>query len=390
MFDILNRLSEKGSKFEFKFDVDDPLSGPIAVAITEQNLLLKFSPTSQFLMFIEVVKTKELVSDKEFKLKYKGNAINSIVLKDIYYNSFGPTVPGEFSEDKAFYFLSYPGISFKFNVGKSGSTSEDLFIGADNYCESISVYDEAVGSDESKIEDLNGQFHIKNCEIDVGKGGQSKIVLKLKNQVDSIDELTLHIGVTSQQLIMSVLGPPDSVFQKKDFRLSIHDNMNSSNASNSLFHNYFRLGMDLMYDISSRDGATLKKVVLHNNSPNSLLFQKYNKCKWEMNVSTGSNASSKNGSTASVFRKLTSQDKYADGDVIPGLLNEPVMINQNLVFESLDDSIEDVGKSSAEDGANDPSLNVQNEWGECLIYVYRGVILQVLNRNKVVNSLTLY
>ncbi|ODV61875.1 uncharacterized protein ASCRUDRAFT_138779 [Ascoidea rubescens DSM 1968] len=124
----------------------------------------------------------------------------------------------------------------------------------------------------------------------------------------------LEIGKSFQQDILFNLGPPDSTYLKIDSRYDIYNNApnsfpnkknpmpNNNNQSeninldtsidnnninpifpnNKIFHNYFRYGFDLLYDVNNIKGSVLKKIIIYNNLPNSLFFQKYNKVNWIM------------------------------------------------------------------------------------------------------------
>lgn len=104
----------------------------------------------------------------------------------------------------------------------------------------------------------------------------------------------LTIGKTKQQNILYHLGEPDSTCLKVDFRYELyrektsHDSTESNTgsqeveATNEVFHNYFRYGFDILYSTDNAYGSVVKKVIIYNNIPNSVCFGKYNKVNWLM------------------------------------------------------------------------------------------------------------
>ncbi|GMM34768.1 hypothetical protein DASC09_020930 [Saccharomycopsis crataegensis] len=139
---------------------------------------------------------------------------------------------------------------------------------------------------------------ISVAEIDLPRG---LIRLNFTRNNSGISSFVLNCGVSKQQDILWAIGEPDATYLKIDSRYKIYNGdfspfdriSKAKNINNEVFHNYFSYGFDLLYGTDSLNGAMLKKVVMHNNNPNSVEFNKYNKLNWVMRGNATSDSSLK-------------------------------------------------------------------------------------------------
>lgn len=76
------------------------------------------------------------------------------------------------------------------------------------------------------------------------------------------------------EAIIEILGAPDKVYYKARNKTGCSD----------YFYNYFDLGVDLLFDGNSH---TLKKIVMHTNQPENMLFNEYVRSHFSIFSSTG-------------------------------------------------------------------------------------------------------
>lgn len=399
LYDVLKSLQLQGFQLKFIFDPNKIVEVPYIVLIKSLSIRLLFNGSSQLLEFIELNKFDNL------NIHYKGNKINGLNLKKIYNNSFGPTYPGEVQDGN--YYLSYPGISFRFQLPNDLKESKkdilvDLLEEDNLIVESIivhneenwkSVYDKHIIKDEDQYVLLKKQPKILiqskfikierlDCIIPLGK-----IKIIFQSHPDLINDYEIILNKTLQQDILSIIGPPDEIFLKNDSRLTIHEKKDSKEDNHEIFHNYFRYGFDILYDISSNQGSKIKKIILHNNLPNSLFFQKYKKCIWRMiGYETSFDSSwerfnKSNGVATSemYFSEISSNFKKCGNTTT----SSPIILNRNDLFNSLENSIEFITIDEEDD-------KYDKTWGQVLIYAYKRCIWEILSVNNGVNSITLY
>ncbi len=429
LYDVLNHLLSQGFNLKFIFSEQEILETPYVVLVKQLSIRLVFNGSNQLLQFIELNKFDSL------KFFYKENKIGSLTLKNIYNNSFGPTYPGEVitghDGGNKYYMLSYPGISFKFPIPlKQDDINEKTILMSLLEHDSINassivihheqkysdVYTKQINFKEdaytlmNRSSSINKTMPSKKEHVDIERldcnmpQGRIMIRFKANNMNHDHKAFEMCLNKTLQQDILAMIGPPDEVFIKNDSRLNIHGGgsvgrSTTPSAQAEIFHNYFRYGFDLLYDVSNNKGARAKKLIIHNNLPNSLFFQKYKKCIWRMigydfkDVQDWKWCEDPQGLSTSemYFEEIKKDFKVVGGG--NGINSAPIILNRNDLFNNtgLDNSIEFVTIDETDD-QNVVSKDEDNNkaWGQSLIYAYKRCIWEVLSVNGAVNSVTLY
>lgn len=368
-------------------------------------------------------------------------------LSQIYNKTFGPTYPGTLSGNN--YVLSYPGISFRFEIHLSELRQKLAVLldesailsklinwdkAADISCTSLAVYN---GDNYEHFH--RSTFGPKNAQLGAAPVSQDKssplLVINLHlglvkvilsspekgNGTGPENEFIITIGSTTQQEILSLLGPPDAYFNKFDLRLLIHKHLKSvaddtAQDSNGLiykFHNYYRFGIDFMYDLNGhqrglpRNTGVLKKVVLHNGGiTESLDFMRWNKCNWK--ILAGGNGVAKSPfdeagpsvDSLMYFSQIPEQfflaiNKGGDSEVRPVLLNrsESEFIDKDLEFIQPEDVagtdvvFQQSVLSSSSVSTGESALKT---WGQSKLYGCERCIWEVLESNGCISCVTIY
>lgn len=418
---------------------------------------LKFTYNGQLLNDILL---NEIFNDNEGDVNpMKYEKIYKIpTLKQIYNKSFGPTYPGKLNLTNKTYILSYPGISFKFKIelnelmSKLSNLKDDSKIlsrlinwnkSNDISVKSLSIFngDNYNYFHENVLQRKNMKI-VSNDNLGSGTGlvsidklninvlqGLIKVYLKYD---DSSKIFNIKIGETTQQEILNNLGPPDDYFNKFDSRLLIHNHLkslhqltkskttSSSNLSststddnhsdNSIFkfHNYFKFGLDFLFDLNNNNNhkntGVLTKIIIHNGGiTESLDFMRWNKCNWEMiSGKPDSNLNSKsminssmyfNEIPQSFFNEINLDSNNNDKELRPVLLNrnESEFIDDDLEFVQPDEfqsNTESSTNSSNSINSNDSS-NLKT-WGQSKLYGCHRCIWEVIESNGCISSVTLY
>lgn len=335
-------------------------------------------------------------------------------LRLIYNKIFGPTYPGKLG--KKSYILSYPGVSFKFRI-----LNDDLFekvsvemeeemrlsmllnwdIGDEIICDSIAIFKGNSWNEFNYEQKMNfvdpvssGFSTPTSATLESSKNSENtiqKLHVELEKGLIEVHfkaapVALISIGATSQQQVLNILGPPDDYFNKFDSPLLIHNKGANGEARSSLgsvesdadtshykFHNYFRFGLDILYDIncSGKQGhATVKKIVVHNGGiAECLNFMKWNRCNWELNTNGTKINSGMN------FEELPNEIK----GLIPVLLNrnESEFVDYDLdIIEMPNEPIAKVGKVKT--------------WGQSKLYGYKRCIFEVIDLNSFISCITVY
>jgi hypothetical protein len=318
-------------------------------------------------------------------------------LKSVYNRVFGPTYPGGISGNG--YIISYPGISFNFYIApelgeklekleKEAMLSYLLNWDDDIYCQSIALF---VGETWSKFNETdfnNGKTHepIQNLKIDLSLG---KVSVIFKD-----DTKELIIGETTQQQVLNILGPPDDYFNKFDSRLLIHkhtkglvtdDDLQVNDISHYKFHNYYKYGIDVLYDLNGKNTkvqskTTIKKIILHNGGIcESLNFMRWNRCNWE-----------------AYNDKVRFNSSMTFKDLPESLQNlTPVLLNRN-ESEYIDNDLDIIHfpKEVTFSQESQLSLNSVDErvktWGQSKLYGFDRCIFEVLDSNGTISIITVY
>lgn len=330
-------------------------------------------------------------------------------LKLIYNKIFGPTYPGKVSGDSATYILSYPGVSFRFNilneslyklvVEEALKNNDDGVLSMllnwdsprDISCEAIALYK---GNSWGDFKLQSNEYKDKEPRLKVDLD-QGTIKVLMNKEDGDFKPFVIKLGETTQQEVSNILGPPDDYFNKFDSRLLIHNHLPKvsreakdadlgNDISHYKFHNYFRYGIDLLYDFSGKDNTpnrqqstTVKKIILHNGGiTESLNFMKWNKCHWEIETSTGSEILRFNSSM--YFRELSHQFQELC----------PVLLNRN-ESEFVDNDLDIIEIPQAHKSAHDNPDKVKT-WGQSKLYGFERCIFEVIDSNGCISTVTIY
>lgn len=444
LFDTISKLKSSDCKMQIAYSSQKYIESPILVTLPSMGLRLSFlNLQSQELQLIEVLNFHML------KLSYNGQALNEIqffevpeepdalekapmqkqvtlpCLKVIYNKIFGPTYPGVLNLEKKSYVLSYPGISFKFEIrlkellAKLASIEDNNQIlskianwdvAPDIPCVSLAIFR---GKDiTSFVQSLRtGLTEKGNAELDRAISVEKFKVRLEPGEIDVFyppvgentgKKETLKLGVSTQQDALRVLGPPDAYFNKFDSRLLIHKHLKTAKAPSERagavykFHNYFRLGIDLLYNLNPNDkvGGVLEKIILHNGGiAESLDFMQWNKCNWEISWD------SKTGSKVDSSMYFHEFDKTFLLEIGNGK-TAPVMLNRNESEITRDEDLEilhvtdngklDLTQTLSNDSIGSKPSNEFKTWGQSRLYGYDRCIWEVIEANNCVSNVTIY
>jgi len=191
------------------------------------------------------------------------------------------------------------------------------------------------------------------------------------------------------------LGPPDDYFNKFDSRLLIHKHtkglladsaqLQENDISHYKFHNYYKYGMDVLYDLNGKNTkvqskTTIKKIILHNGGIcESLNFMKWNRCNWEIyNDNVRFNSSMTFKDLPESLQNLT-----------------PVLLNRN-ESEFVDNDLDIIHfpKEASFSQESQLSLSSVDErvktWGQSKLYGFDRCIFEVLDSNGTISTITVY
>lgn len=435
LYHTISKLKELKQPLKIAYASHNYLHVPILATLPKLGVRLMFhSSQNQELALIEILSFSHL------KFTYNGNFLNDIVfadaddlsvckqvaapkLKEIYNKIFGPTFPGKLDLEKRTYVLSYPGIAFKFRIelrelaAKLANLEDqnDILSKLTNWdragdipCESLAIFK---GEDyatflRSQTLEMAEKTEIENTPADAADTAAiEKVAFTLSTGTAQIlfqdpkkPPQTVQIGKTSQQDMLRILGPPDAYFNKFDSRLLIHKHLKVHVDANSgsvyKFHNYFRLGLDFLYNLNppNQRGGVLEKIIVHNGGvTESLDFMQWNKCNWEVR-------------SAPDGEKVDSSMYFDEfgAEFIAAIDNNkagPVLLNRNESEITNDDDLEIVHvaeskqvlfqTASAESLGSKPS-NEFKTWGQLKLYGYSRCVWEVIESNNCVSCVTIY
>ncbi|ODV76942.1 uncharacterized protein CANTADRAFT_57004 [Suhomyces tanzawaensis NRRL Y-17324] len=363
-------------------------------------------------------------------------ASSKITLKLIYNRIFGPTYPGKLISSSRFYVLSYPGVSFKFKIlsedlfqkvapstdsdpQEQSKVDESILSSLLNWdkpeeivCDSIALYKgnswndfDLKGIMDSRGPDWFKQSEIAKLLINLDEGktdicfGRSGA---RDSSVEATDVASLIIGHTTQQEVLNILGPPDDYFNKSDSRLLIHDHLpflkeaDSTNVieqdiSHYKFHNYFRYGIDILYDLNNTGShidqnsskTVIKKIIVHNGGiTESLSFMKWNRCNWEMTTTL-------DGRSVKIDSTMYLKD-------FPEQIRNlaPVLLNRN-ESEFIDNDLDIIQLPQPSNGhartnneySNGPKVKT---WGQSKLHGLDRCIFEAVDSSGCISSVTIY
>lgn len=408
LYNTIAKLKELEQPLKIAYAPKKYLQIPILVTLPKLGVRLMFRTNE--LVLIEVVDFSLL------QLSYNGNCLNDIVysndeesgpqkiatpptLREIYNKIFGPTFPGKLDVAKRTYILSYPGIAFKFRIElqelahtvsqmreKNDVLSQltNWHRGADITCVLLAIF---------KGEDY-GAFHKLLKAPLLRKDLVNKVSVTLSTGTAEFSfwdpkktPETVRIGITTQQDMLRILGPPDAYFNKFDSRLLIHKHLKvtvGNPGSVYKFHNYFRLGLDFLYNLNAANqGGVLEKIIIHNGSVvESLDFMQWNSCNWV--VETEPKGPAVNSSM--YFDQFSLEFVAAINNHQTG----PVLLNRNEALSNDDMEIVHVADKQVLLEAGELAKNEFKTWGQLRLYGYSRCIWEVIESNNCVSCVTVY
>ncbi|EGV64061.1 hypothetical protein PSN45_003846 [Yamadazyma tenuis] len=389
LYSVLDRF--KHEQLNLMYSSKDYLNTPIRLQIKNWGMTLLFQKDKLTLIEIQSFSCGINYSYNNINLNSLGSGIT---LKVIYNKVFGPTYPGKFINN--YYILSYPGVSFKFDLSAIQSnkgfdpslayllnSDKDVVCGEififnsnsfDEFLHSMKTGSAAATPASSELSSITEVSQTCDPSFKVSANIKLGVIrLSFRNK-----EFLVTIGKTTQQEVLNFLGPPDDYFNKFDSRLLIHSNffkrISTSHTSNKIlkFHNYFKFGVDFLYDLNGN--GVLSKVILHNgNIVESSSFSHWNKCNYEIYL--GNDSSDTNPFDSYDMRIGCSHyfdqipaDFFAGGSKTPILLNrsESELINLDVI-----------------------PINESNDWGQSKLYCFDHCIWEVLS-NDCVSCVTIY
>lgn len=447
-YNSIKSLKEMGQPLKIAYSANSYLETPILVTLPELGVRLVFSASDhQNLLLIEVLNFEHL------KLNYKGIYLNDIVysdlsdlelaeypelsgtalfldyqkrkqllpptLKEVYNRIFGPTFPGKLDRASRTYLLSYPGVAFKFyikldeilaSLGENDNKNDILSrltnwnSPADIFCSSVAIFkgdeyssfhsnlvDKARDNRESRKLASALELSIEAVNVTLSTG-TAEVVFHEDNKTSPAE---LVIGKSTQQDVLRILGPPDAYFNKFDSRLLIHKHLSSKaeieSGSVYKFHNYFRHGIDLLYNLNSlnQKGGLLQKIILHNGGiVKTLEFMQWNKCSWTIRTQATSNAPEVNSSLYfDEFPEQFLQEVSTDHSY-------PVLLNRNEIGYARDDDLEVVLPEDLQNASlsavNLAESNENKSLGQLKLYGYNRCIWEVLEGDGCVSCVIIY
>jgi len=262
------------------FDNTAPSTSPVLLHVRPYADLL-FTPTEQRLHTISI---SHIGADPPLILRY-----NSVLLlspdiplrRSDVSRVFGPTYAGST--------MRYPGLSFSFdddgpnNLGKKPSNED-----RGQPVKRLTITQQTAPSPtQTAIPDLDFitpchamEGELERATFTIGEGATLRF-FTLSAQSKTI---ILRLGETRAQDALVELGPPLRIHHKDDDRMAIHaKSADSPSELRGYFYNYFQHGFDLLFSDSTHK---LDKIVVHSNVPGSPLFQRYQRCPWEIQISS--------------------------------------------------------------------------------------------------------
>lgn len=270
---VIESLRQRQHAFpqvEVKFDPDSSVTTPIILHL-RPHIDLLFSGRYQRLHTVCLRKLRD--PHPPVTLRYKEGVMSSPeeVLRRVGVSrTFGPTYQGDD--------LRYPGVHFSFEddsalEGGKKSSLDDRTQEVKRVLISQKLPDGAERDALDEVVDcaaMNGQIVQALVKIHVG------VTLRLHQ---SSKPLQIRIGETTAQDLTLDLGAPLRVYYKDDDRMGIHSASEETRTPETeYFYNYFQYGLDFLLS----PNHVVKKILLHTNIPGSPLFQRYNRCPWEI------------------------------------------------------------------------------------------------------------
>ena len=408
--DVLRQMQDaflpERPEIDVLYSSEQPLGTQVILRSKELGLQLRFEPTSQRLVCIEVSNLNKM------PLSYQ-NCVFSGASEDSYvesfikvYGLFGPTYPGKYDPEFEHYVIKYQGLCIMFHIPEEFSEMYEI-------------------NDELPIELPNGTSpSLSRLFVYSGFDVNVPVLPPLKDEVASgqptrvfIQESgtsievngkkgALLLGATLQD-VQTELGTPAKVYFKEDDKMRIHspqmrgirvdpnakgkssvtfhapeqsnppaeEPLNSAACfkSSDYFYNYFELGIDVLFDKGSH---TVKKVILHTNVPGHSEFSIYRKCAFVLHYHEKANSPGSKGHRDLAKAEL---NRFHSRPRSPG-----APITSESQWTDVEAALGSAGKPMVRDtGA------VTNPFGASYLYAYDGVIFEVLKSGHIA-SVTLF
>jgi len=191
-------------------------------------------------------------------------------------------------------------------------------------------------------------FYFEEVQLDLGEGItflqrpanllQQPTTQEMQNQIKvQQGHKRILFGMTPQEVISELGYGPENVFYKKHDKLAVHslglkEIKPEEKGVIDYFHNYFSLGMDMMYDGHLH---VLKKIIIHTNFPGSRDFNVYLRCNFKLPltpalVGTDNNLNSSHQTTRRIVSVSDKFDTFRD-HFDPGRQCQP-LVNSNTPF----------------------------------------------------------
>ena len=437
LYEVITELNKHGYKYRVLYSETNYYDSPILIQIIDLDIRLTFqNKNDQVLSLIEVLHLDGNNCGKPLRLLYKNQSLNEFEQVNecdndvtnqskvqnseemansnsshssngdangtrlvstgpsfqlIYNKILGPTYPGMFNGTANSYTLSYPGIAFKYKIvneelrNKLKDQSSELVLDTlinwdspqDIICNSIAIFKGKTWSEYRTNCQATPTGHVFAVDLDRG-------VITI-NGAQSIE-----IGKSTQQDVIDILGPPDDKFNKYDSRLLIHnylsdDSLEEEEAKkdfrNCKFHNYYKLGIDILYDLQDQQStlqntlnSVVNKVILHNGGiAEDLSFMKWNRCNWTIE--------------SSQFGQPISSTMYFDNLPTQFKSLTPVFLNR-YESEFIDNDLDVIDLPSIKkDSSTSGKLK---RWGQSKLYGLDRCIIEVLNSNGCICIVNIY
>lgn len=248
LHEVMNSLKDDDDDDDIEFKFNDELCF-LVVYLIRKGVNLIFDSFLQRLILIEVKLDNSGCSvSPNVKFEYKNEIIKNFNFKLIYNRYMGPTCEGFYDLQKSSYFLSYCGITFKFdNVKSSHNTNEVLnTMSKELNCSAIFIYQNTEKDTNTflwnnytelllntlrhppsinYVKDLD-QFTPSICDDDKGKikirysiydcSHSGGLEIKFNKHSLGLSSFKIELGVTTLQEMTRVFGlPSDSMLKRK-------------------------------------------------------------------------------------------------------------------------------------------------------------------------------
>lgn len=248
LYEVMNALREEDDDYDVEFKFNDSLCFLI-VYLARKGVNLIFDSFLQRLVLIEVKLNRSGRSiSPGVKFEYKNEIIDKLNFKLVYNRYMGPTCEGFYDSGTHSYFLSYCGITYKFdNVKSSHNTNEILnTMSKELNCSAIFIYQNTEKDTNSflwnkytslllgtlkqapsieyvekmdkltplLVDDDKGKIKIAYSVYDCSRTGRLEI--KFDKHPMGIPSFEVEFGVTTLQHMTRVFGlPNDSMLKRK-------------------------------------------------------------------------------------------------------------------------------------------------------------------------------